>query len=124
MARSRRPMVSTLGLTRSNGSVSQAGNSVDLVLAEEGPQVVGQALGVGLVGTATTSGWRPVSPARPAMAKARAGSATASTADDTPANPASPGWRRRRGGRSCRVTRRGYRRVRPYSGGCRGRFVS
>ena len=40
-------MVSTPGLTRSNGSVSQAGNDVDLVVAEEGAQVVGEALGVG-----------------------------------------------------------------------------
>ena len=50
MARSRRPMVSVLGLTRSKGSVSQAGTTSTSSCAEEGPQVVGQALGVGAGG--------------------------------------------------------------------------
>ena len=39
-------MVSTDGDTRSNGRVSQAGNVVDGVGAEEGPEVVGQPVGV------------------------------------------------------------------------------
>ena len=48
--RRRRPMVSTPGLTRSNGSVSQAGEDVDLVGAEVGDEVVGQPVGVGAGG--------------------------------------------------------------------------
>ena len=40
-------MVSTLGLTRSNGSVSHAGNDVDVIGAEEEREVVDQPIGVG-----------------------------------------------------------------------------
>ena len=97
MVRSRRPMVSTLGLTRSNGSVSQAGKRSTSSAPRKARRSWARRSASVLVGTATTSGWRPLSPARPAMVKARAGSGTASTADDAPASPARAGWRRRRG---------------------------
>ncbi len=43
----RRPMVSTLGLTRSNGSVSHAGNSTTESVGHELAQVVVQLAGIG-----------------------------------------------------------------------------
>ena len=106
MARRRRPMVSTLGLTRSKGSVSQAGKTSTSSSPRKARRSWARRSASGLVGTATTSGWRPVRSASPAIAKARAGSATASTADDA-ARPARPGagWWRRRGGRSWQGSR-------------------
>ncbi len=109
MVRRRRPMASTPGLTRSNGRVSQAGKRSTSSGPRKARRSAASRSASVLVGMATTTGWRSVSWARPAMVKARAASGTASTAEEAPARPARAGWRRRRGGRSLRAIRRGYR---------------
>ena len=100
MVRSRRPIVSTDGDTRSNGRVSQAGK----VSTASAPRYERRSLATRsaspVVGTATTIGRRALSVASPAMARARAGSGTASTAEDRPSTDAKPGSSRRSGGRS------------------------
>ena len=80
MARSRRPMVSTLGLTRSKGRVSQAGQTSTSSGPRKAARSWASRSASALVGTATTVGRRPDASATPATAKARAGSGTATTA--------------------------------------------
>ncbi len=81
MVRSRRPMVSTLGLTRSKGRVSHAGQMSTSSALRKAARSWASRSASALVGTATTVGWRRVPAAMPAMAKARAGSGTATTAE-------------------------------------------
>ena len=97
--RSRRPMVSTFGLMRSKGSVSQAGNSSTdwppryrrMSLARRSASVP--------VGTATTSGVRPARRTREARTTARAGSATANEPVRRPRTAATDGASSRSSGR-------------------------
>ena len=79
MARSRRPMVSTLGLTRSKGRVSQAGHTSTCSGPRKAVRSWARRSASVLVGTATSVGRRPAASATPATAKARAGSGTATT---------------------------------------------
>ena len=95
-------MVSTPGLTRSNGSVSQAGKSSTASAPRKRGQVVGEALGVGGGGHGDHERvrCRRVAPAR-RSAMARAGSGTASTALGRPEHlGAGPGSSRSEAGRS------------------------
>ena len=72
---------------------------LDLVVAQEGGQVVGQALGVGGGGDGHHDRRRATrGRARPAMAMARAGSGTDSTAEARPRTRVSPGSSCSRGG--------------------------
>src|SRR5206468_800848 len=98
MARRRRPMVSTLGLTRSNGRVSHAGNTSTSSVPRKARRSWATRSASVDVGTATTSGWRPLRWARPAMVMARAGSGTATTAALEPARAARAGSARKSGG--------------------------
>ena len=98
-------MVSTLGLTRSNGSVSQAGNrstSSSDMKARRSWATRSASLPVGV---ATTMGPRLLRWARPAITKARAGSGTASTALVAPARSAIVSSFRRSGGSEPKLTR-------------------
>src|SRR3954447_10840464 len=86
MVRRRRPIVSTLGLTRSNGSVSHAGNS-----STSSPRYCARSparcSASDVVGRATMRGRRSLARARPATAIARAASVTARW---PPARPPTP----------------------------------
>ena len=90
-ARRRRPIVSTLGLTRSNGSVSQAGNSATCVGSEELRRSSPSWPAIVPVGQATTSGRRFDRPARAAIEIGRAASGTASRAFGSPSARVSAG---------------------------------
>src|SRR3954447_9882211 len=98
MARSRRPMVSTLGLTRSKGSVSHAGKTSTWSAPRKAHRSWATRSASVDVGTATTSGCRPLRWARPATVMARAGSGTATTAVLEPASSARAGSARKSGG--------------------------
>src|SRR5262249_49493329 len=64
-----------------------------------------------------TRGWRPDRWARPARAKARAGSGTARTASREPANPARVGSSRSSGGSARRLTANSQRTIEAVLGG-------
>ena len=76
---SRRPMVSTLGLTRSNGRVSHAGNSTTSPAGMYWTRSSYSWPASVPVGQATTRGRRPPSWASAAIAMARAASGTATS---------------------------------------------
>ncbi len=103
-ARRRRPIVSTLGLTRSKGSVSHAGK----VSTASGPRNASRSCtsrsASPVVGTATTRGRRSNRCARAATVTARAASGTARVAERRPATWARAGSSRSRGGKVDRRT--------------------
>ncbi len=96
----RRPMVSTAGLTRSNGSVSHAGNSSTASGLRYWPRSSTRFCAAVPVGRATTMGWRSERWASAAMVTARAASGTARTAACRPATWRRAGSSRRSGGRA------------------------
>ncbi len=79
MIRSRRPIVSSAGETRSNGSVSHAGNSSTWSAPSIGTRSPASRSASAAVGTASRIGRAPVSRWIPAVKSARAASDTATT---------------------------------------------
>ena len=77
MTRSRRPIVSVAGETRSNGSVSHAGNSSTASSPRYCRRSPATRSASARVGTASNTGRRAVAPASVAVKMARAGSGTA-----------------------------------------------
>ena len=86
----RRPIVSTPGLTRSKGRVSQAGNrsAAPSSIADRSPA---RRSASAVVGVATTIGRRPFSSAMAASTAAWPDSATASEASRRPRMPTTAG---------------------------------
>ena len=99
-------MVSTAGLTRSNGSVSQAGNTSTPSSPQKTRRSWARRSASVLVGVATTIGWRLDSSASPATKMARAASGTVSVVVVAPRTSASTGSSRSSGGNERRVTTR------------------
>ena len=83
MTRRRRPIVSVAGDTRSNGSVSHAGNSSTASSPRYSRRSAAMRSASTPVGTATTTGRRAVARASVAANSARAGSGTATGARQT-----------------------------------------
>src|SRR5581483_8700314 len=107
--RKRRPMVSTFGLTRSNGSVSHAGNSSTQgrsgsPASKNDARSAARRSASWVVGTATIKGRRVERRTRPAMTNGRAASGTAMTALGEPARRVMPSSPASRGGREPRLT--------------------
>ncbi len=112
MTRSRRPIVSVAGETRSNGSVSHAGNSSTASSPRNSRKSVAIRSASTPVGTATTMGRRAVALASVATKRARAGSGTATGRARPPVAAATTGSSANRvviparvGGMSARSTR-------------------
>ena len=93
-------MVSTPGLTRSNGRVSHAGNSSTRSSPRKTPRSWASRSASVEVGTASTIGRRLVSRDSPAVTSARAASGTARVAELRPSTWASAGSSRSAAGRS------------------------
>ena len=100
----RRPIVSTDGLTRSNGSVSQAGNKATSPAGRNCSRSSASWAAIVPVGVATTSGRRLDSVARAAIEIGRATSTTASRASGSPRARVSAGSSRSSGGSAARRT--------------------
>jgi hypothetical protein len=99
-------MVSTAGLTRSKGRVSQAGKTSTPSSPQNTRRSLARRSASVLVGIATTIGWRLDSSARPATKMARAASGTVSVVVVAPSTSARTGSSRSSGGNDRRLTRR------------------
>ena len=115
---SRRPMVSTDGLTRSNGSVSHAGKKATSPAGRNCSRSSASWPAIVPVGVTTTSGRRLERSASAAIEIGRATSTTASRAAGSPRARVSAGSSRSSGGSAARRT--GPSRV-PTASGARGR---
>src|SRR5581483_848439 len=102
MTRSRRPIVSVAGETRSKGSVSQAGkrSMASSPSARNCRRSWARRSASAVVGTPTTSGRRPVRRASPARKNALGASDTATTRAEPPASLVKAGSSRRSAGSS------------------------
>ncbi len=104
-------MVATSGLTRSNGSVSQAGKSATVRGGRKACRSWVSRSASATVAVTTRSGRRSPSTRSPARTYAVAASGTASVADPAAMASTMAGSRRRSGARDLRLTRSGYRRT-------------